>query len=130
MNRFDELNDRWFRVFEQPTDLDKSRKLQQIPHDVLLGDVKLLQDRVKELEGMYSESMNTLRPGYGPLMKLENGDVFYRIRGLFVRLMSVYAALDFFVGLLKSDESLEKKFRKDVGDGVANEIKEIFNGPV
>lgn len=127
MNRFDELNDRWFRVFEQPNDLDKSRKFQVIPHNVVFEDVQLLQARVKELEAEVAGLYNQNSSHYGPLVKIENGELYYRILGLFTKLSSITAALTFLNSLL--DDKTSKQFAREHGADVVENIKQVFNFP-
>lgn len=130
MNIFDEINNRWFRVFEQSTPEAQDSKVLEINPRTIHTDVKTLQNRIKELERNLSDAMCAHSSRFGPLLKIENGELYYRLRGLFVKLLSIYAALDFFVGLLHTDESLAKKFRKEAGEEAEKEIKEIFNDPV
>lgn len=131
MNIFDEIQNRWHRVFEQPTDEGKTSQVQRIEPLQIAKDIQTLQDRLKRLEREVSELQNGgFSSSVGPLLDIKNGEIYYRLRGLFIRSSSIATALNYIVQLLSTDSSFAKKFRSQFGETVEKEVKEVFNDPL
>ncbi len=131
MNIFDEIMNRWHRVFEQPTNEAKITQVQKIDPLQIATDIQALQEKMKRLEREVSELQNGhFSSSVGPLLDIKNGEIYYRLRGLFVSITSISTALNYLVDLLKTDEGFSKKFRSKFGEVVENEVKNIFNDPI
>lgn len=130
MNIFDEIRNRWHRVFEQKTDELKHTQIQTIAPLTIAADIKVLQERVRELEAKLTDAMNPVSSSFGPVTLLKDGTLHYMINGSYVELPSIHKALEFLADKLKNDEAFTKKFVAQYGNEVADEIKAIFRGPV
>lgn len=130
MNIFDEIQNRWHRVFEQTTDEKKIAQVQAIDPLTIAADLKTLQEHSRQLEREVAALQNQpFSSSVGPLLDIRNGELYYRLHGLFVSVTSVYQALDHIVKLLKTDASFAKKFRAQFGEKIETDIRNIFNFP-
>ena len=93
MNKRDELNNRWHRVFERPELVDQQEALSKIPDHQIINDVRFLADEIKSLEERLSAAQNPYSSQVGQTVIWKDGELLYMLQGTYVPVGDIVAGL-------------------------------------